>query len=293
MIALTNTEAGARKFWKAEAKGTSLTTWWGRIGSDGQSKTISFPTPDAAKSALDKLVAEKRRKGYADTKGAAASSPAVKPAKPSTERGVGPRVKAALHTLDAWLRANRPRYYKQLRKPATDEQLARLEKQMTGPIPPAFKTFLGWKNGQSLDAFGSLFANYQAMGVSDILEASRDMNELAAGGEFNQENWWRPKWLPFLDDGGGNHLVIDLEGTFTGKAGQVLEFWHDHKDRTIRYGSFEAWLITFADSLDADFWRVPKPDGEEEEEELEVKRGRAYEKFVKAANPGYPIRKKA
>src|SRR5688572_28306842 len=41
----------------------------GKIGTDGQSKTKSFPNPAAAQKDADKLIAEKTKKGYEEIEG--------------------------------------------------------------------------------------------------------------------------------------------------------------------------------------------------------------------------------
>ena len=43
---------------------------WGRIGSAGQEKEFSFPNTNKAKTEADKLIAEKKKKGYVETDGA-------------------------------------------------------------------------------------------------------------------------------------------------------------------------------------------------------------------------------
>ena len=68
------TPAGARyfefvdgtssKFWEIMLTGSDVTTRWGKIGTDGQSKTKPFGTPDKARAEYDKLVSEKSGKGY-------------------------------------------------------------------------------------------------------------------------------------------------------------------------------------------------------------------------------------
>ncbi|MEN0065327.1 MAG: DNA ligase [Myxococcota bacterium] len=55
----------SHKFWEIERVGTEVTTRWGRIGTDGQSKTKSFPTEAAAEAGLIKQTAGKVKKGYA------------------------------------------------------------------------------------------------------------------------------------------------------------------------------------------------------------------------------------
>jgi predicted DNA-binding WGR domain protein len=57
-------EGTSRKFWEATVKGSEFTVRYGRIGTEGQRVTKSFASPAAAAAERDKLVAQKRRKGY-------------------------------------------------------------------------------------------------------------------------------------------------------------------------------------------------------------------------------------
>jgi predicted DNA-binding WGR domain protein len=56
--------AGSSKFWSVAVAGTTVTYAWGRIGTDGQSKTKKLASPAAVKREVDALVAEKTAKGY-------------------------------------------------------------------------------------------------------------------------------------------------------------------------------------------------------------------------------------
>jgi predicted DNA-binding WGR domain protein len=56
----------SRKFWEISLSGSDVTTRWGRIGTDGQSKTKTLKDPAAAKKEYDKLIAEKTGKGYTE-----------------------------------------------------------------------------------------------------------------------------------------------------------------------------------------------------------------------------------
>ena len=58
------TEGSSNKFWEIEIDGTEVTTKWGRIGSDGQSKTKDHGSDEKAQKEYDKLVREKTKKGY-------------------------------------------------------------------------------------------------------------------------------------------------------------------------------------------------------------------------------------
>ncbi|AGC44676.1 WGR domain-containing protein [Myxococcus stipitatus DSM 14675] len=57
-------EGSSNKFWEITLEGKTFTTKWGRIGTDGQEKTQSFDSPEAALKEHDKLVREKEKKGY-------------------------------------------------------------------------------------------------------------------------------------------------------------------------------------------------------------------------------------
>src|SRR6187402_3417730 len=72
-------DAKSSKFWNIELEGKSHTVTFGRIGSNGQSATKSFPTEEAARKDMEKLIKEKLGKGYVDaaTSGASATSAAT------------------------------------------------------------------------------------------------------------------------------------------------------------------------------------------------------------------------
>jgi predicted DNA-binding WGR domain protein len=57
-------EGTSKKFWEIALDGTSFTTRYGKIGTDGQQSLKEYDTPAKAKLEYDKLVAEKTKKGY-------------------------------------------------------------------------------------------------------------------------------------------------------------------------------------------------------------------------------------
>lgn len=59
-------DAKSSKFWSIELSGSSHTVTFGRIGSAGQSATKSFPSEEAARKDMEKLIREKLYKGYVD-----------------------------------------------------------------------------------------------------------------------------------------------------------------------------------------------------------------------------------
>lgn len=91
----------SHKFWAASVEGAELTTNWGRIGTDGQSKTKTLTSPEAADKELAKLIRAKTKKGYALVSESAAAKPAAantakaKPAKAKPAKAKTAKAKTA------------------------------------------------------------------------------------------------------------------------------------------------------------------------------------------------------
>jgi predicted DNA-binding WGR domain protein len=86
MIKLVCEEDGHSKFWEAEVVGSAVTTRWGRLGTAGQEKTKSFADAAAATKDYEKLVREKRGKGYTEASGGAAGGSKAPQAAASNEK---------------------------------------------------------------------------------------------------------------------------------------------------------------------------------------------------------------
>ena len=65
-------EGTSSKFWRARVEGRTLYVNYGKSGSTGQTQVKDFPSPDLAEKEFDKLVREKRKKGYVDSGGGSA-----------------------------------------------------------------------------------------------------------------------------------------------------------------------------------------------------------------------------
>ena len=92
----------SEKFWEVAVEGRAVTVRFGRIGAQGQEKTKSLPTPEAARAEHDQLVAEKLRKGYVEQgRGRSAKLPARPSTDPATADLVRPvaRLRACLQKV--------------------------------------------------------------------------------------------------------------------------------------------------------------------------------------------------
>ncbi|WP_043353448.1 WGR domain-containing protein [Methylobacterium sp. B1] len=70
------TAGSSAKFWEAGTEDSVLIVRFGRLGTQGQSKTKSFASAQAARVELDRLVREKTAKGYRPAGDAAPASAA-------------------------------------------------------------------------------------------------------------------------------------------------------------------------------------------------------------------------
>lgn len=145
-----------------------------------------------------------------------------------------------LTRLDALLQQYRPAYYATLSPPATEAEIVALEAEFQVTLPPELRLWFGWRNGQK--GFDNFFQNNMLHSVSSAAEAMRVNCEMLEAGEFELKNWWAPGWVPFLENGGGDHVCLDLEGTFTGQPGQIIRHWHDWESRTVLFPNLSAWL---------------------------------------------------
>lgn len=161
-----------------------------------------------------------------------------------------------LMQLDKLLRQHRPAYYAQLNPAATPQELAAFEADFGWPLPPELRTWFSWRNGQAAQVFDSLVGSYTFPSLDEIAETVRINRELLADGDFAPD-WWSEHWLPWLTNGSGDHLCLDLDGTFTQQPGQVLEHWHDGPERTVLFPDFKHWLTAVVQAYEAQLALTP------------------------------------
>ena len=57
----------SEKFWEGTLEGSNVIVRWGKIGIQGQTQIKEFGSPAEASAQLDKMAAEKIRKGYIES----------------------------------------------------------------------------------------------------------------------------------------------------------------------------------------------------------------------------------
>ncbi|MDJ1501019.1 SMI1/KNR4 family protein [Xanthocytophaga agilis] len=134
--------------------------------------------------------------------------------------------------LDQQLKNSRTEFYRKLNFPLTTKEIHEIEEQYGIVLPEDLKALYLWKNGQANDCYESFVNNSVFLSLQDALEIATEMTS-QIGTEFDIENWWNKEWIPVFHNGGGDYICYDLGGTFTGRKGQLIEFWHADNDRNV------------------------------------------------------------
>jgi cell wall assembly regulator SMI1 len=150
-------------------------------------------------------------------------------------------VRRLIERVDRWLAARRPSYYARLRPGVPDARLDEFESRFGLAPPESFRLLYGWRDGQEAACSDSLQGNFMFMPLAEISD-TKGLLDGMIGADFEDPRWWRRGWVPFLDNGGGDHLCLDLVAEGGGRSGQLLTFWHDAAERPVRFPSPEAWL---------------------------------------------------
>jgi cell wall assembly regulator SMI1 len=186
-----------------------------------------------------------------------------------------------LDRLDRWLRLYRLDYYDKLRPGVAERELTTLERDLGRNLPAGFRALYRWHDGQDAESTLAFQYNQMFMPLQQVQVVWAALGQLLDSGEFPEENWWSKSWLPFLGSEDGNHLCVDLDGSFAGLPGQVIAFHHDWECRNVEYPSLEKWMEAFVPGVEAGMW---EEDGDEFKPR-EVERVRALRSRVAL---GYP-----
>ena len=157
---------------------------------------------------------------------------------------------ALIERLDRWLAANRPDYHALLQPGASDAALDAFEAQFARKLPAAFRQLYRWRDGQDGRSSAALQGNRSFLRLAEIAE-TKDLLDGMIGYDFEDPRYWRRDWVPFLHNGGGSYLCVDLTAEDGGQPGQLVGFWKPDEDRPVEFPSLEAWLAELVRSMES------------------------------------------
>lgn len=158
-------------------------------------------------------------------------------------------ISALLVAIQSYLERERPDYVEKMMPGASTEALAAFESRFGVTMPAAFHALYRWHDGQDPWCFTGLVDNWSLMRLDDIIDGKEILDGMI-GLDFEDPAWWRRGWIPFLHNGGGSHLCIDLRVEDGGTPGQLIEFWKADADRPVTYPNLEQWLIELHASME-------------------------------------------
>lgn len=219
----------------------------------------------------------------------------------------GPRAAAPVARswarIEAWFAEHLPDALATLRPPASEADLAALERQIGRPLPADFRASYLIHDGQSCHSDGAyglgvLFGRpiepiAEGEGVTWLYEhrVERDWGEKdnwMLDWEYYppdamRETWSGPGWLPFYWDVGRNFIGLDLDPGPNGVVGQVIPFGTDDRFRPVLALSFAHLLEDVADELEAGSAIVRPP--ELTDNVFDLRGGFRYKEWAEAKLP--------
>jgi cell wall assembly regulator SMI1 len=140
---------------------------------------------------------------------------------------------------------------------ACDASISSFKSKIKRELPQIFYDFYSIFNG-CVSSGASIWTSMSLLPMSGILNEKSLMDKLENDGKFENwipGTWWNPAWVPFLSDFSNSLMCIDTNGSFNGKAGQILHWQNDNPSRYILFESFGSWLealYTLIKKFDAD-----------------------------------------
>lgn len=136
-----------------------------------------------------------------------------------------------------------------LAPPATPAQRGAVERAVGGSLPEAFWTLYSLYGGQAEREIFPAFFCCEFLSPARIAEEYGMVKQVVASGLFDDlepaadpriaSAYMSPSFVPFLMDGGGNYLGVDLEPAPTGRVGQVVVFGSDLAESAVAFDSLE------------------------------------------------------
>ncbi len=188
-------------------------------------------------------------------------------------------MKTALKQLERALEGSCPEVWGAMRRGASEEGLAALERAVGVKLPADLRELLQWRNGCKLGAFYGdyVFSSAQEIKAQFLTMKSARRASAAVRASCNA------LWIPFLNDQAGNFYAVDMAGVLGGKPGQIVLYDHAREAHPVVF----AGLVKFVETMTAlaEKGLLGEPDGKDATEA-----GEARDAVYRRMNRGYPRR---
>jgi len=160
-----------------------------------------------------------------------------------------------LDKLDMVLAEERADYYKLLLPGVSTKELSAFETRFSLLLPVEFRNLYLWSGGQDPMSSLPIQGNRTFMTLKEIESTKLELDSMV-GTDFGDEKHWRKSWIPFLHNGGGSYLCLDVAAVDGGVVNQLIGFWKADNDRPIEYSGVVAWLSHLISSMENGFLEI-------------------------------------
>ncbi len=181
-------------------------------------------------------------------------------------------VRKTWERISLWLTEN---WFEAIELPpgAMTDDIASAEESLQLKLPRKLRESLQIHNGSGnipLVAFDPFRIPFPLLSLSSSISQWNHIQKALRSGRFSGPDfvneprgpiakvWFHPKWVPIVDNQGGDYLFIDLAPAKGGKKGQVISFFRDRGATDVLFESFSMLLNRVADDLEAGSFKADK-----------------------------------
>jgi cell wall assembly regulator SMI1 len=178
------------------------------------------------------------------------------------------RIAETWKRIETRLRASGPAF--SLPVGATEDLIAACERRLGLELPPDYRASVAIHDGTER----YLFDSCELGSLESVIELWHVFAELTSEpGPIPASEWmrvtgpiraqfWNPRWVPIGRTTSADTILMDLDPPAGGLAGQVIHLTHEMSELHFVAPSFQAWIETFADDLDAGRYEIRVSNGD-------------------------------
>jgi cell wall assembly regulator SMI1 len=173
--------------------------------------------------------------------------------------------------IEAWLKTNLPEVIADLNPPASEDAINHTEEVLGIELPESFKALYRLHNGQRQNSRGAFFGHWfmsleqmlmryavwKGIVIHDPVSAlGADLPFTSTPEGAIQLRYADAAWIPFTEAGASENFGLDFNPGEHGRAGQVIIFGRDVRNKVVLAPDLPSFLAWVADELERGKARV-------------------------------------
>jgi cell wall assembly regulator SMI1 len=173
--------------------------------------------------------------------------------------------------IEAWLKINLPEVIADLNPPASEDAINQAQTELGVTLPDSFKALYRIHDGQRQNSHGAFFghwfmsleqlmmryADWKGIVIHDPVAAlGADLPMTSTPEGAIQLRYADIAWIPFTEAGASENFGLDFDPGEYGRAGQVIIFGRDVRNKVVLAPDLPSFLGWVADELERGRARV-------------------------------------